>query len=405
MKKLLSVLLCTATILGSVFADNFFTNRIFELKVNVPFNLSNNTFAIADFMVKDLVIDLNDLSKKMPNSGFKLVTSTNPTVDLNLRVPFTKVSAGVSVGADVYGQIGLSKTLFDFICNGNENFLSGDNKLDVTSTVRGDVFSYVEAKGAFNVGKFGFVVKPTYFIPVAHAHSDGVGVSLENDEDGNVKVDAYGDVNVYTICDVNDMSSVTQYIAKSAGFDIAGIVNYDLFRFLKVSTAFRIPIVPGHLNYHNVYAVSGHYETSLTSLLEGTESEDNKPFKYTPGEWEQTKYAINRPLKLNAYADFDLLPNFLILKGGLGFGIRNPFTQEAMFYPEYYAGGTISLLNILSVTASTEYTNTLFIHQIAATANIRVLQIDLGVSTQSASFTSSFRLAGVGAFINCTVGF
>ena len=54
---------------------------------------------------------------------------------------------------------------------------------------------------------------------------------------------------------------------------------------------------------------------------------------------------------------------------------------------------------------STEYRDQLFIHQIGATLNVRVLQLDVGISSQSASFKKSFEVSGVGAYAYITMGF
>ncbi len=71
MKKFLSILIVSAVLSGSVFA-NFFSNRIFEFVINAPVGLSNNTFAIFDYLKEDLVIDLNEMVKKMPENGFNI---------------------------------------------------------------------------------------------------------------------------------------------------------------------------------------------------------------------------------------------------------------------------------------------------------------------------------------------
>ena len=92
-------------------------------------------------------------------------------------------------------------------------------------------------------------------------------------------------------------------------------------------------------------------------------------------------------------------------RAGGGFGIRHPFSSDAQFYPEYYAGLTLSLIDLFKIGVSTQYKDQVFIHQLGTTLSIRFVQVDVGVSTQSANFKKSFEVAGVGAYAYVTVGF
>jgi hypothetical protein len=92
-------------------------------------------------------------------------------------------------------------------------------------------------------------------------------------------------------------------------------------------------------------------------------------------------------------------------RAGAGFGIRRPFSEAAVFYPEYYLGFTVNLIDILKVRVSTEYTDQIFIHQFGTTFNVRVFQLDFGISTQSSNFIKSLSVAGIGAYTYVTFGF
>ena len=113
-------------------------------------------------------------------------------------------------------------------------------------------------------------------------------------------------------------------------------------------------------------------------------------------------------MKLDVYANFALIPNFLEFTSGLGIGIRNPFAKnqkEVEFYPEYYLASQVGLANIIVIKASSEYMDQLFKHQLALKLNIRFAEVNVGASLQSGSFVSSLKLAGAGAFVNVFIGF
>ena len=119
----------------------------------------------------------------------------------------------------------------------------------------------------------------------------------------------------------------------------------------------------------------------------------------------QKRIAIHRPLKVNAYLDKNLLGTLFNARAGGGFGIRRPFSDDAVFYPEYYLGLTLNLIDMFKIGVSTQYKDQLFIHQLGTTFNLRLIQWDFGISTQSSSFKKSMEVAGLGAYAYVTVGF
>ena len=59
----------------------------------------------------------------------------------------------------------------------------------------------------------------------------------------------------------------------------------------------------------------------------------------------------------------------------------------------------------MKFNVSTQYRDQLFIHQMGGTVNIRLIQVDAGVSVQSANFIKSCQGAGFGAYGYITIGF
>lgn len=402
MKKFLSILIVSAVLSGSVFA-NFFSNRIFEFGINAPVGLSNNTFAIFDYLKEDLVIDLNEMVKKMPENGFNISFNVNPSISANLYLPVFDIC--IKSGIEGSGTFGISKDLFEFICTGNEL----GEEIKVEGKVSSDIFAYTEAKVSFHVKDFDVTIVPTLFMPVAHVFSNGIGVTFQNTEGGDVIADVNGALNVYANANLDslDASQITANLLNSFGFDLGGAVSYRLFDLIDLTGYIRMPIVAGRFAYANQSAVSMHYVTNIKTLTSGEPSEENQGFQFTSGEWNSTDYKINRPFKINASAAIQPLGSLLNLKGLFGFAVKNPFSDvegEALVYPEYYLGATVSLFDIIKTSISSEYTDQIFKQQLVFVANVRFIELDTGVSFQSSNFESSFRAAGFGAFVTFIMG-
>ena len=58
MKKLILSFALFASLFTAAFAENLFSHRFFEIKLDVPVNVSNNLIAVADIFKEKVVIDL-----------------------------------------------------------------------------------------------------------------------------------------------------------------------------------------------------------------------------------------------------------------------------------------------------------------------------------------------------------
>lgn len=418
MKRLLTFLSLNLILLPLCFAQisesDYFSNRFFELKADVPVQLSNNYFSISDiFGTEDgtVVIDLKDMADSLPKSGFNLAASASPTVgfDINAR----KFGFGVLAGLDASANVTVGKELFDFLGYGNE--LYEDINVDGNANI--DLFAYAKVPVAFNIKKLEFLVAPSMFIPIVHGVSDDFYATVSNKNDGTIAVNAAADLSLYSIIALSeiiddegnfiaDATTVSTMLAnafqkKTFGFDLEGAVGWNMSDNLKLSANYRFPIVPGKLNYKTPYNYSLSYEATASTISEATPDSSSEL-----GDTEDCTYYINRPLKVNIAADFKPFHNnYFVLSAMGGLGVRHPFSSEVVYFPEYSFGLKSSLASILTAKLKTSYIEQVFIHQVTLGLNVRVIELDVGISSQSSSFVSAFKGSGLGAFVTLHVGF
>lgn len=403
MKKILACIFAVSVISTAAFSKNFFSQRYFEVKTGASAGFSNNLFAANEFMKKDLVIDLRKIADDCPKNGFNIRADVAPSIGFNLNI--RDFHLGLTGGIDMYESLSVGQDLFDFLGYGNS---IGDT-LDFTFTNDTDVFSVTTLDVGFKLGKLAIDVQPSIFLPILSIRGGGGKATVINDKDGNLNVNVDMNMDVYSIVELKttddknisfDAEKIEAAFRSGYGFDLGGGVTYPITNSFLVSGTCRIPVFPGYLD--NKATINGGFEYKMK--LTDFESSEKKTRDVTVTN-ETAKLVVHRPLKLNVYAEKNLLGTLFNLKGGAGFGIRRPFCDAAVFYPEYYLGFTLNLIDIFKVRLSTEYTNQLFIHQLGTTLNIRILQLDLGVSTQSSSFTKSMAVAGIGAYAYVTMGF
>lgn len=404
MKRLFTII--TVFLLLNVFAfGNFFSSRIFEVKVGADVSATNNVFSMNDIMKKNLVIDLRKLADDCPDSGLCITAGVKPTLEMNLNIK--SLTLGVSSGVDFYEKLEIGKGIFDFL--GYGTFIGQPFLSEIKDNT--EIFAYTQLDVGFNTKKFKLHVKPAVFLPALIIQNSGGYAYALNTEEGLINVSANMNMEIFTPLELTSMNGnitvkseddIINKLMKGAGFDLAGSLQLPIFSWFNLVADARVPIVPGHITTKYVANSEFSFESTVLGIGEGNNFTSKDP---TVSDAIETSFNINRPLKATVYLDKDFMGKLLNLRAGVGLGLRRPFSDQQIFYPEYYVGLTVNILDIVKATVSTQYTDQVFIHQLGTTVSVRIVQLDLGASLQSASFKQSFAFAGFGAYAYVTVGF
>ena len=378
--------------LSFVLFGNSFTDRVFEIKTNIPVGISNNVLALNNILVKDLKIDLRDIARRIPNEGL----NANPELSLNFRIK--ELRFGIDAGVDVNGIFTTSKDLFDFLGYGNE---LGD-ELDISISNDMDIYAYANAHLGFKAGKCKIVLQPTIFAPIFSTAGKIGEFSYLNDEDGRFLVRIASDFAIHSLYDLESNSLLFDlpYYLMHCGVDIGGnfLIPVSPITSLKFET--RIPIMPGKLTNTKHTVIEYEMDTQISSIG-SAELESSSSDYYVRDD----TFYVNRPLKLDVYVNYNPMGSLFDFCAGAGFGVFHPFVENTHFYPEYYFGVDMSLARLITLGVSTEYMNQVFKHELTFDFNVRFVEIDLGVSLQSATFTKSFATTGFGAYVMFAFGF
>ena len=380
------------------YSKNFLSERFFEIQFGVPVDFSNNAISLDDIFKKELTLDLAKIANEMPSEGLNLIVDTKPYVAINLNIAFIHI--GMSAGVDVYEKMGISKDFFDFLGKGNE--VGETLTFDFNNYT--DLFAFCEADVGIDFSNFSIHVTPSLFVPIFSSSGSVAKVTFLNDEEGNINLNMNTNFGVYSNFDMYDENFLSDLFSNGNGFDVGVSASLPFGRKLVFSGKARIPIVPGSYQYK----YSSYYEATTTmNLLDSSlnSSETNGNIKDFSKEVLEEKIYINRPMKFNLYADYLLVGNVLKLRAGGGMGVFRPFLTDSFTYPEYYFSAGINLFDFIKASISTEYTSQIFKHQIALGINVRLIELDCGVSLQSTDFMKSFSNNGFGAYAIVSIGF
>lgn len=395
MKKFLIVLFMVLAVSSSAFAENFFSKRYVEIKTDIPVGVSNNVFALNEILVKNLVIDLRDIARRVPGEGVVFTTVANPKYSVNCN--FSLVNFGVDFGLDLTERFAVSKDLFDFFGYGNEI----GEELEISFINHTDVYWFFDVRYGMELSDLKFQVMPALFIPLLNSSGIAGSFSSVNDENGNLLLKFKTDMSYYSNFSFEDMTSVIDVnLIQKAGVDLAGEFAFPINEIADLRFKGRVPIVPGRLNTLSYVSMEYTIDSKVTEIAEAEVTSTD----LTTISTDSTCY-VNRPLKAEAFIDVTPVGSFATFSFGAGAGAYQPFTDSMVIYPEYYMGVMISMADILNAGVSTEYTDQIYKHQLSAGFNLRLFELDAGVSFQSASFTRSFAGGGMGGFITISSGF
>jgi len=420
MKKILSVLFALTVFVSAITAkDSFLSHRYFEIVLDVPAQVSNNYIKVGDLLNGgELVIDFTELANTLPSYGYRVAAAVNPEFGFGLNLP--KVSTGVFAGFDVSASTTIGKGLFEFLGYGNELY----EDINVDADVSADIFATVRVPVSIDIRRINFRVEPTVFIPVVHAGVENANFKIQNNENAEFIVNGEANLNLFTLISYDSLldergqfsvssQSISEMVTAAfgngcLGFDMSGSFNYRFSDILMLTSNCRIPIVPGKLEWRTPVKCSVDYKTSATEMM-GSEGVTAPQVTMDKIASVYDPYRLNRPLKMNAgvrYSPFET--EWIVLNGMAGFGIKHPFSSysgEAKFYPEYDLSATLSLASLLKLKLSASYIDQIFMNQAVIGLNVRIVEVNLGISSQSTSLASVFKGCGMGAFVNLAIGF
>lgn len=395
MKKLICLFISAIICFSSLSAKQFFDERYFEMQYTMPVSISNNAFSLRDVLQDELVINLREIAEELPKKGFNQSLDMAPTVGFNFNLPKTKI--GFKAGVDISSNLNVSRGLFDFLGYGNQI----GEEMNFNTDISADAFAFSSLTIGLKKKQFYLELEPAVFMPLFSVSGNLGNARVLNDSDGKLSVGLSSSVDIFSCLATENFyfTDIFKNIVNSFGFDLSGVFRRPLDEFLNMEIAFSIPIFPGRIRNKAHFDFEYTYDAEVMNFADGV-SLNNSEITYE----DDFCIYVTRPLNLMGYIDF--VPSYLVdLKAGLGFGVRHPFVQNSVPYFQYYIGGSINVGNLLKFTLSTEYTKQIFINQFAFNLNLRILEIDTGISLQSASFAKSFSAAGLGAYLCVSVGY
>lgn len=410
-KRIITFIALSIFSISAIFADLYKPHRIFEIGIDGDIAAANSSVALKDILTKNLVIDLPKISSEMPDDGFKFSLFNKENFFMNLNVS-SRFRFGLFTSIEASSNMNISKDLFDLLGDG---FSVGDSKtVDVKG--QGDVFMSIGASFQTIIKNYGVKITPAYVVPLVYVPSTTASGTLKTDSSGLIKMEAEANLDIYTAIDMekfmengknfSDLELNAANILSNGGFDLTLEVERNWLHGLNAGAYIRIPMIPGTLKYKmstRVYA--SIYETNALGYIRGSE-EHGKDYGHDDFSYSSANYKVFRPFKFGFNASYAPFGEWFKIQPLLGFGLRNPYSSDIVFYPEYALDLIVcDPLQIVNFSVGTAYQEQIFIQRMRLGFNFRVLEIYTQIGLCGTNLKASFERNGYNASIGLRLGY
>lgn len=411
MKKIFLSIIFSVLASLSVFAADNDRYRGFDLTFDIPASASMNSFGLLDYLKPEIVIDFTKIADEMSDDGFKVMAAVSPSITAGLNMDPGLIFE-VQVGTQIYAGLGIGKGLFDFLGYGNE--INKEIKIDASGYV--DLFLFAQLNVGWKGKKFGLTVSPAIFSTLVHAVATDSYAKMENDTSGNFYMKFNSNIDIYSVIPVSfspdfgqdllaNYKDLLPVLGNSVGVDLGVTFTWDAYQYLTLEGTARIPIIPSRMTKRMPISMNCDYSLGLQQFA--TDSLGAPNFNMTMGSVQDADYSINRPMKFSITADYYPFNGVMEYYAGLGLGFKHPFAksiEERSVYVDYMIGIRVGFVNFLNFYVSTARTDEVFCHKLGLGLNLHILELKAGISAESTSFASSFKGAGLGAYVTASVG-
>jgi len=272
----------------------------------------------------------------------------------------------------------------------------------------------------FHVNEVKIKIRPAAYVPILYVKPSIT--YTHKDKDGGSYVEAVYDMRVYTPIDMNDddimgnLQKNAQDIPKNnMGYDFGLNVeypwNYDLDVGVNMVNI-PVPFATAKLYYYSQLTGSAYLDTSLIDLSDlGDEEQSmedvlNKAWHEeheNKSGYDSDGKKIYRPFSMLFYLNYRPFDTRIIsLIPSLGFSINRLYNK--ILSPEGGLSVRFDFANIFIPVLGINYNDRIWKNSVDLAFNLRVFEVDFGLSMQSHDFIKSFQGVGLGVNFGIKLG-
>jgi hypothetical protein len=375
--------------------------RLIELGFDAGASFANSYLSMKDILRETVTLDLSRMTGDLYNGlGVFFDAQGKAFINVNLGVSW---GFGLFVGVDAMGQFKIPQSMVELLSLGNDLNKSYSDDLGLGAA------SFLET-GFWTSLKFRrikFTVQPAYYVPLAYLGKPTVDYFFRTGDDGTISVHGTYKAELYTPFSLDDTGNLdVGSMLSKGGVDISLRGEYPLYYNLILGgTITHIPFFPARLS--DKYSMRGNFDFTgkdIENIINIINGDEEVPEFIMNTETETGNKMVFRPLKVGVdvvYRPFKL--RLLAVKPELALVFNNIYDMPV--YADFSLTGELNLADIFILGIGTRYEDLVWKQRANLVLNFRVIELGIGISTQSQQFLKSFQGRGFGIDVGFRMGF
>jgi hypothetical protein len=401
-KKLAALLLIFGCVLSLSAQDR--AHRFVEAGFDLSGSFANSYLRTGDVFKERIFLDITKMAGELGN-GLGALFDAHGEVFVNFNLGATW-GFGFFAGLDAIGQFKIPQSLIELISEGNRLDKTYSENLGLGAAAFLETGFWASAK----IRRIKFTVRPALFLPLAYLNKPRVNYTFAPEDNGTFKVAGNYNVEMYAPIPLDDIGAIfsrpgdidiADLIGKS-GVDLVLRAEYPVYHNFTIGGSVgHIPLFRAQLA--DKYSMSGGFaiEKTLDDII-------NNDFDI--GDIEQDsgfgtdQKAIFRPFAIGAdavYRPFNI--RLLTVKPELALVFNSVY--DTPVYVNFGVTGELHLADIFTLAVGTRFEDLVWKERFGFTLNLRILELKVGITTQSQKFIRSFQGAGFAVDVGLRLGF
>jgi hypothetical protein len=382
-------------------------HRFVEAGFDLNASFANSYLRTGDVFVEKMTLDISKLADDLGNGlGVFLDAHGEAFVNFNLGAIW---GFGLFAGLDGLGQFKIPQSMVTLLAEGYRQDGEYSGNFDLGGAAFFETGFWASAK----IRRIKFTIRPAYYLPLAYLSDPRVNYTVALADDGSVtvagnyKVAMYTPLPLYGLESLDDIDILMDRIDVGDMFGKGGVdlvlrAEYPVrHNFIIGGSLGHIPLVPAQLT--DRYTLSGGFEFHKT-LEEILKNELSMPDPESFQTYEEDHTSVFRPFKIGVdavYRPFNIRLLTVRPEAALVFNS----IYKTPVYLDFGVAGELNLADIFTVTAGTHLEDLVWKERIGVALNFRILEVTVGLTTQSQDLLRSFQGAGFGLDFGFHLGF
>jgi hypothetical protein len=376
-------------------------HRLIEVGFDAGASFSNSYLTMKDFLGEIVILDLSRMADDLYN-GLDVFFDTHGKTFININ-PGASWGFGLFAGVDAMGQFKIPQSMVELLSRGNDLNKTYSDNLGLGAA------SFLET-GFWTSLKFRrikFTVRPAYYVPLAYLDKPRVDYSFGTRDDGTISMSGTYKAELYTPFSLDDTGDLdVGSILSNGGVDISLRGEYPLsYNLILGGTITHIPFFPAHLS--DKYSMTGSFDFTgkdIEDIIDIINGDEDAPEFTTTAETGTGNKILFRPFKVGVDAVYrPFRRRFFSVKPELAMVFNNIY--DIPLYADFGLTGELNLADIFILGAGIHYEDLVWKQRVNLVLNFRVIELGIGISSQSQRFLKSFQAAGLGVDVGFRMGF